>query len=231
MMVLQDIVAQAPRLFGAYNLLFLGRAMLTTFALSLLGCGCGLCAGLGLAVLRQAPGRAMAPLRLLSAGFVEAFRRIPFLVTLMLVFFGTQALRLDLDVFTVAVVSIFLIGAAYTAEIVRAGFNSVLPTQWQAAEGMNFGYLATLRLIVLPQALRSALPPASAYLVLLVKDTALASQIGVVELTQAAKTLASRGFPAELVYGMVLVLYFAISYPLARAGLWLERRHGAARYQ
>lgn len=229
--MLSAMAVQVPGLFGFYNLLFLGRAMLNTLALSVVGCAAGLGAGIALAVLRQAPFRALLPLRLLAITLIEAFRRIPFLVTLMLVFFGTQALRLDLDVFTVAVISIFLIAAAYTAEIVRAGVNAVPPEQWQATEVMNFGYIDALRLVVLPQAIRSALPPAVAYLVLLIKDTALASQIGVLELTQAAKTLTSRGYSAELVYGVVLILYFAISYPLARAGNWLERRHGAARHQ
>ena len=225
--MLQTILGQLPRFFGYYNLLFLGRAFLDTLALSFVGCAAGLCAGLALAILRQAPFRFLAPLQLLAVIFVEAFRRIPFLVTLMLVFFGTQAFGLDISVFDVAVVAIFLIAAAFTAEIVRAGLNAVEATQWQAAQVMNLGYLATLRLIVLPQAMRSALPAAVVYCVMLIKDTALASQIGVVELTQAAKTLTSRGYSAELVYATILVMYFALSYPLARAGAWLEARHGA----
>ncbi len=231
MMLLSSLLSEMPRFFGYYNLLLLGQAFLTTLALSVSGCVSGFCAGLALAVLRRAPSRALLPLRWLAMLFIEAFRRIPFLVTLMLVFFVTQAMGLDIALFTIAVVAIFLIAAAFTAEIIRAGFNAVPAAQWQAAAVMNFGYLATLRLIVLPQALRSALPPAIAYLVMLIKDTALASQIGVLELTQAARSLTSRGYSAELVYATILILYFAISYPLARMGRWLEKRHGAARHR
>ncbi len=65
---------------------------------------------------------------------------------------------------------------------------------------------------------------------LFIKDTSLASQVGVLELTQAGKILNTKGFSASLVYGAVLLLYFIISYPLARFGGYLERRLGTARY-
>ena len=121
-----------------------------------------------------------------------------------------------------ALFSVCLIATAFIAEIVRAGFESVHRNQWDAAQAMNFSYLETLRYIVVPQAWRVILPPAFSFFVLFIKDTALAWQIGVIELTFAGKVLANKGFSAALTFGTILVLYFVLSYPLARFGRWME---------
>ena len=86
---------------------------------------------------------------------------------------------------------------------------------------MNFSYLETLRYIVVPQAWKVMLPPAFSFFVLFIKDTALASQIGVVELTFAGQGARQQGFPAALTFGTILVLYFVLSWPLARFGRWI----------
>ena len=96
---------------------------------------------------------------------------------------------------------------------------------------MNFGLLTSVRYVVLPQAWRVILPPAFGFFVLFIKDTALASQIGVIELTFAAKVLNNKGFSAALVFGTILVVYFAISYPLARVGAQLEARLAPSRHR
>ncbi|MEP7206361.1 MAG: amino acid ABC transporter permease [Casimicrobiaceae bacterium] len=220
--MLQQIIDEAPRFFGYYNVLFLLKALLATFLLSLVGCVLGFILGFTLAVLRRAVGWKLAPLRLSTLVFTEAFRRVPFLVTLMLVFFAFQALRIDTSMFTVALVSVCLIATAFITEIVRAGLDSVHRNQWDAAAAMNLGYLETLRYVVVPQAWKVMLPPAFSFFVLFIKDTALASQIGVVELTFAGKVLANKGFPAALTFGTVLILYFLLSWPLARFGRWME---------
>ena len=155
---------------------------------------------------------------------------MPFLVTLMLVFFAFQ-LSGRSAVFWVAALSVCLIASAYLSEIIRAGFESVHQNQWDAAAGMNFGLLASIRHVVLPQAWRVILPPAFGFFVLFIKDTALASQIGVIELTFAAKVLNNKGFSAALVFGTILVVYFAISYPLGCLGAALEGRLAPSRHR
>ena len=220
--MLQQIIADAPRFFGYFNALFLLQALAATFLLSLAGCVLGFVCGFVLAVTRRTTGWQLAPLRALVIIFTESFRRIPFLVTLMLVFFAFQALKLETSVFTVALFSVCLIATAFIAEIVRAGFKSVHHNQWDAAAAMNFTYLETLRYVVVPQAWKVMLPPAFSFFVLFIKDTALASQIGVIELTFAGKVLANKGFSAALTYGTILVLYFLLSWPLARFGAWME---------
>jgi polar amino acid transport system permease protein len=229
--MLGQIISEAPRFFSYYNVLLLAEAVLGTFLLSAAGCIVGLVLGTGLAVLRRTEAATLRPARLLAIFLVEIFRRVPFLVTLMLAFFVFQGLNLDLSLFVVALVAVCLIATAFIAEIVRSGLDSVHRAQWDAAASMNLGYLATIRLIVLPQAWRVILPPAFSYFVLFIKDTALASQIGVLELTYAGKILSNKGFSATLCFGTVLVLYFALSYPLTLLGAWLEARLAAPRHR
>jgi len=224
-----QIADELPRFFGYYNLIFFAKALGVTFALSSIGCIVGFTLGFVLAAVRLTSRSSAKPLRIAATGFIELFRRIPFLVTLMLVFFVFQALSADLAMFTVALITVCLIATAFIAEIVRSGLESVHQNQWDAAQTLNFSYLQTLRMVIVPQAWKVILPPAFGFFVLFIKDTALASQIGVIELAFAGKTMNNKGFSATLVYGTVLVLYFMLSYPLARFGHYLERRLAPAR--
>ena len=95
---------------------------------------------------------------------------------------------------------------------------------------MNLSPAQTLFSVMLPQAWPVILPPAVGYLAGFVKSTSIASQVGVLELTYAAKVMNSKGFSAILCFGTVLVLYFAICYPLSLAGAWLERRLDRGRH-
>lgn len=228
--MLHRLVAQLPRFFTIYNAQFLGRALLITLALSVLGCGIGLAFGFALAVLRRTSGRAIGPLRAVAVLFVEMFRRIPFLVTLFLVFYATQAGGLDVSLFLIATISVCLIATAYLSEIVRAGLEAVHPNQWDSAAVANFTLLQTLRLVVVPQAWRVILPPGFSFFLPFIKDSALASQIGLVELTYAGKALNNRGFLPILSFGSILLLYFALSYPLTLLGRHLEARLARPRH-
>ena len=214
-----------------YNAEFLGSAMLATLVLSFSGCLVGLAVGFPLSLARRTKHATALPIRLAATLYIGLFRRVPFLVTLFVVFFASQALRVDLPTFVVALVSVALIATAYLAEIIRAGLDSVPETQREAAAVMNFSPWQSLRHVILPQAWRVFLPPAFSFFLLFIKDSALASQIGVVELTYAGKVLSDRGFPATLVYGTILLLYFAASYPLARLGARLEKRLAPSRHR
>ncbi len=229
--MLDRLIEEAPQFFSYYNVIFLGKAMLATIGLSAVGCLTGIIAGLALALVRLPTGVLWWPAKVIAVLFTELFRRIPFLVTLMLIFFAFQLTGFDLSLFVVACIAVFLIASAFLSEIIRAGFEAVHRNQWDAAAAMNFSLLETVRYVVLPQAWRIILPPAFGFFVLFIKDTALASQIGVVELTYAGRVLNNKGFSAALVFGTMLVLYFAISYPLARLGVRLEARLAKARHR
>lgn len=221
--------SELPQFFGYYNLIFLAKAALATVGLSAIGAVTGTIAGAGLALVRMTSIWWLMPARWLAVIVTELFRRVPFLVTLMLVFFVSQLSGLDLPLFVVALIAVFLIASAYLSEIIRAGLESVHRNQWDAAAAMNFSLVETVRYVIVPQAWRLILPPAFGFFVLFIKDTALASQIGVIELTYAGKVLNNKGFSAALVFGTLLLMYFLISYPLTRFGAWLEVRLAPAR--
>jgi polar amino acid transport system permease protein len=195
-----------------------------TLSMTLVGCVIGFGLACILVFLRQTPGLWAAPLRLVCIAYVETFRRIPFLVVIYLVLFFIQAFVSDASLFTVAVTAICLYAVAYTAEIIRGGLESVPRQQVEAAQTMNIGRLQTNLLVVLPQAWPVILPPAVAFGISFIKDTALVSQIGVFELTFRGKELNNQGFSGILVFGTIALGYFAISYPLSRLGQQREKR-------
>ena len=209
------VAAEAPRFFTYWNMLFLAQAVGNTLIASVVGCGLGYALGFLLAVLRLPQVMPLPPVRAAAILWVEAFRRIPFLVLLLLVFFLTQALRLEAPLWSIAVAAVAIRMSALAAENIRAGLDSVRPQQWEAALTMNLAPLAALFRIVLPQSWRVILPPSIVHVLSMVKETSLVSQIGFIELTFAAKMLTQRGFSAILTYGTALAMYFLISWLLA----------------
>jgi polar amino acid transport system permease protein len=220
----ERILGQLPRFFSWANMSLLAEAAGMTLSMTLVGCVIGFGLAFILVFLRQTPGLWAAPLRLVCIAYVETFRRIPFLVVIYLVLFFIQAFVSDASLFTVAVTAICLYAVAYTAEIIRGGLESVPRQQIEAAQTMNMGRLRTNLLVVLPQAWPVILPPAVAFGISFIKDTALVSQIGVFELTFRGKELNNQGFSGHLVYGTIARCYFAIYYPLSRLGQHLEKR-------
>ena len=221
--MLAQLAEEAPRFFTWFNMLFLGRAALNTMLVSLLGCSIGYAAGFVLATARL-PQIAPLPVRMGALLWVETLRRIPFLIVLMVVFFGSQFAGLGASLMAVATTAVALRMSALAAENIRGGYLSVNERQWDAALSMNMSPWSALRRIVLPQSWRVILPPSTMHTVSMVKETSLVSQIGFLELTFAARMLNQRGFSALICYGTVLILYFVVSWGFARLGRHAERR-------
>jgi len=221
---LHGLLLQVPRFYSYYNIVLFGQAMLNTAALSVTGGAIGFLAGFVLAVLRTPGIIDVMVLRWVATLYVEVFRRIPFLIKLLCIFFGFQYLGLQAPLFVVALLAVALSATAFASELIRSGLQSVHPNQMDAAQTMNFGRLQLLFLVMLPQSWRVILPPSVGYLAGFVKSTSIASQLGVMELTYAAKIMNTKGFSALLCFGTVLLLYFAICYPLSRFGDWLGQR-------
>lgn len=220
-----DLIArQAPDFFTSGNLALLASAAANTVLLTVCGSLVGAIAGFLIALMRVSRSPWLIVLKLAATLYVEIFRRIPFLVVLFLVIYFIQAIAPRTSQFGIAVIAICLVSTAFLSEIMRAGLQSVARQQIEAAETMNFSRLLVVRRVILPQAWRVILPPAIAFVVMFLKDTALVSQMGVLELMFAGKTLANRGFSSLLVFGTVLMIYFAMSWPLARLGRYLETR-------
>lgn len=224
MRALEQFLAEAPRFYTYWNLVFLGQAALNTLLVSFLGCLIGYLVGFVIATARLAQIMPLAPLRALFIGWTEAIRRIPFLVLLMCVFFGFQLSGANQSLFVVATTAVALRMSALAAENIRAGYEAVHVRQWEAAAALNIPPLQALFRIILPQAWKVILPPSTIHTVSMIKETSLVSQIGFLELTFAARMLNQRGFSALICFGTVLVLYFVISWSFARVGRYAERR-------
>jgi polar amino acid transport system permease protein len=222
--MLERIVREIPDFFSSQNVVLLLEAMGTTLAMTIIGCVLGFLLAFSIVFLRQTPGRLMLPVRLAAILYVEIFRRIPFLVVTYLVLFFIQAFVSDASLFAIAVIAVCIYSTAYTADIIRGGFESVARQQTEAAVAMNFSRWQTLVSVIIPQSWPVILPPAVAFAVGFIKDTALVSQVGVFELTFRGKELNNAGFSGILVFGTIAFLYFAMSYPLSRWGRWLEQR-------
>lgn len=222
--MLERLTREIPRFFSSSNIRLLAEAMGTTLTMTLIGCVLGFLLGFFIVYLRQTPGFWAMPLRVVAVAYVEIFRRIPFLVVTYLVLFFVSALIGDISLFGIAVIAITIYATAYTADIIRGGVESVPRQQMEAAIAMNFTRWQTMTKVVLPQAWPVILPPAVAFAVSFIKDTSLVSQVGVFELTFRGKELNNMGFSGFLVFGTIAFLYFVMSYPLSRFGLWLEKR-------
>jgi polar amino acid transport system permease protein len=228
---MERIVEQIPRFFSPENVGFLLEAAGLTLGMTLLGCLIGFGLAFVIVYLRQTPGLWALPLRIVCVAYVEIFRRIPFLVVIYLVLFFIQTVSSNASLFTIAVISICIYAVAYTADIIRGGLESVPHTQVEAAQAMNLSRFQTTFTIVLPQAWPVIVPPAIAFAVSFIKDTALVSQIGVFELTFRGKELNNQGFSGVLVFGTIAMCYFLLSFPLSMLGQYLEKRLATPRGQ
>src|SRR5260370_11977549 len=153
------IIQQIPRFFSPGNVSLLLDAVGTTLALTFIGCVSGFLLAFLIVFLRQTPGIWALPLRLLGIAYVEIFRRIPFLVVTYLVLFFIQTFQSDASLFTIAVVAICIYATAYTAEIIRGGFESLSRRPTRPAPPMNFPPPHTLPLALFPPSLPAHLPP------------------------------------------------------------------------
>ena len=221
---MERLLEEIPSFFTIWNLIFLGKAMGVTFLLTAIGCLVGFSVGGLLAVFRKTKSLILLPLRFFIIIYTEIFRRIPFLVSLLLMFYIFQILKISDNLFLIATITVCLIATAYIGEIIRSGIESINQTQWDAAVAMNFSYFQILKEVIFPQAWKVILPPAFSFFIMFIKDTALASQIGVMELTFAAKILNNKGFSPLLSFGTILVLYFILSFPLDRFGKYMEKK-------
>ena len=228
---MERAIAQIPEFYTLGNLRLLGEAAAMTLSMTFVGCFIGFFFALVLVYLRQTPGIWALPLRLVCITYVEIFRRIPFIVVIYLVLFFIQTITTDASLFSIAVIAICIYAIAYTADIIRGGVESVPKTQIEAASTMNLSRLQTMVRIVLPQAMPVIIPPAIAFAVAFIKDTALVSQVGVFELTFRGKELNNKGFSGILVFGTIAMSYFIISFPLSLLGQHLEKKLATPRGQ
>ena len=121
-------------------------------------------------------------------------------------------------------VALTLYASAFLAEIWRGCVDAIPLGQWDAGASLGLGFTQRMRYVILPQALKIAIPPTVGFLVQLIKSTALASIVGFQELTRSGQIVANATFQPLLIYGLVALIYFAICFPLTLGSRVLERR-------
>jgi His/Glu/Gln/Arg/opine family amino acid ABC transporter permease subunit len=162
----------------------------------------------------------------LASAYIELLRAVPVLTTLFIIYFGLAYAGIRLSSFVAAVAGLGMLGAAYMAEIHRAGIESVHRGQREAAVSLGMTPTKAMRYVVLPQAFRVVVPPTANYAIGLLKDTAVVSTVAAPELLFAAKTLVSQTILPMQVYLLAALLYLALSLPLARLAQHVELRLG-----
>jgi len=174
--------------------------------------------GLAIASLRTLRGPVFFPLRALATGYVDLFRGVPLLIALYLIGFGVPALRLQgvpTDVAVLGTATLILIYSAYVAEVFRAGIESVHPSQRAAARSLGLSHRQSMRLVILPQAVRRVLPPLLNDFVALQKDVGLISVLGAVDAIRAAQIASARTFNFTP-YVVAAVLFILLAVPTGR---------------
>jgi polar amino acid transport system permease protein len=143
---------------------------------------------------------------------------------MFIAFFGLSIMRIDLPPLAAAGISLILYSAAFLGEIWRGCFEAVPKAQREAGTALGLRPWQVLRLIVLPQAVRLAVPPTVGFLVQVVKNTSIASIVGFTELTRAGQIVNNSTFQPFLCFAVVAACYFLLCYPLSQWARALERR-------
>ncbi|MFM9016644.1 MAG: ABC transporter substrate-binding protein/permease [Verrucomicrobiota bacterium] len=214
------------RYFSAESLALLGRGALTTLALS--ACAMALAVIFGLAL---AAGRAFGPrpLGFVCTAYVEAVRGTPLLIQALFLYYGLPEIGLRLPPFVAGVLALGLNYAAYESENFRAGLRGVPRGQEEAALALGLSRGQALRHVILPQALRVALPPMTNDFISLLKDSSLVSMITLLELTGAYQRLATQHYDYFLLGAVVAAFYLLLGLPFVRLARRLEAKLDRAR--
>src|SRR4051812_33816796 len=175
--------------------------------------------GLVIALLRISAWRV---LRILAIAYIEFFRGTPALVQLFVIYFGFPDVGFQPSPFQAAIIGLGLNGAAYLAEIYRAGIESIHRGQMEAALTLGMTPARAMQYIILPQAIRTMLPPMTNFAISLLKDTALVSVVAAPEIMFFARNLVTETFNSAQVYLIAGAIYLCMTIPLSRVAAALE---------
>jgi His/Glu/Gln/Arg/opine family amino acid ABC transporter permease subunit len=196
----------------------------TTIAITLGSLLIAIVLGLALALVKLMYIR---PLNWLINTYIELFRNTPVLVQVFLIYFGLPSVGLNIDPFPAAVIGLGLNGGAVLSEVFRAGLGAIHHGQREAALAVGMTPWDSLRYIILPQTWRITLPPLGNYAIALLKDTAIVSAIAAPEIMFWARNLVTSTFETTFIYILAAMIYFCLSFPLARLVSRFERRQKA----
>lgn len=177
--------------------------------------------GFGLALMRLSNNRFLHGV---ARVYLEIFRNVPVLTQLFVIYFGLSRYSIMLPATVAATLGFGLNGAAMLSEVFRSAILSIDRGQREAGLAIGLTSRQAFRLLILPQAARTAIPPVGNYAIGLLKDTSLASAVAVPEIAMRTKMLVAETYLSTEIYLMVAVVYLALSLPLARLAALAERR-------
>ena len=157
-------------------------------------------------------------------GFIELFQDTPLLLQLFVAFFGLGLVGINVDAWTASMMALSLHTAAFLGEIWRGSIEAIPGTQWEAARALSLSWLQAMRLVVVPQAMRTAVAPTVGFLVQLIKGTSVTALIGFLEITRAGQLVSNVTLQPFTVYSTVAGLYVLLCWPLSFASQRLELR-------
>jgi His/Glu/Gln/Arg/opine family amino acid ABC transporter permease subunit len=217
-----SVIAQSWKFLILQGLLGIGNFAGGTLRLAVPAIVLGFLLGIFIGLARLAPARG---LRAAATVYVEFFRGVPLVMVIFWMWFIIpQLLRLPIPEYGVALAAFVIFEAAYFGEIVRAGVQSVPRGQVEAARALGLSGAQTMRRVVLPQALRNMLPSLVTQMIVLFKDTSLASIIGYVDLTKAAQIVNNREIKPFQLYLFIAAVYWLFAYSMSRVARRLETR-------
>ena len=199
----------------------LANGLLRTLEYTVLGFVGAILLGLALALMRLGPTRLI---RIPAAIYTELFKNIPLLAIIFIIYFGLPSAGIRLDTLAAGSLSLIIFYAAYLSEIFRAALRGVPPGQQEGAQALGMTRARTFGQVVMPQALRLALPGTATMGVDLLKSTSLLVTIAAGELMSQGSQISSETFRPMEVYLVIAAIYFAVCYPVSQALLMLERR-------
>ena len=213
------------REFSFIDFLYLLAATRWTLALTAIAFVGGGLVGLLIALLRVST---LAPMRWLASLYVLVVQGTPLLAWLFVFFFGLSIVGVTVSPWIAAAASFSIYAGAFLGEIWRGCLQAIPRIQWEAGSSPG-RFFQQLRYIIVPQALRLAIPPTVGSLVQLIKNTSLAAVIGFIELTREGQLTTATTFRPFTVYLTVAAIYFALCFPLTQWSRRLERRLHVAR--
>jgi polar amino acid transport system permease protein len=205
-------------LINAYPLLLEG--LLVTIKISMLSFIFALLVGIVVGVSRSNSKK----LNWLFAPYVEVFRGTPLLIQLFFIYYGLPSLGLKMNNYTAGVIGLGLNGGAYISEIIRGALYSVERGQQEAAYSLGLSWLQSMVYIIIPQAIRVAIPPLVNSFSATIKESSLVSVLAITELTRVSQLVYTRTFRAFEVYLAVGALYFIMIYFASYISKYLERK-------
>lgn len=214
------------REFALIDLGYLVLAARWTLLLSAIAFLGGGLVGLLVTLLRVSP---LPPLRWVAGSWILVVQGTPLLAWLFVFYFGLALVGFPISTWLAVTVAYSIYASAFLAEIWRGALQSIPRQQWEAGAALALSFVEQLRHVIMPQAVRVAIPPTVGFLVQLIKNTSLAAVIGFVELTREGQLTTAATFRPFTVFMVVAAIYFAICFPLTLWSRRLERTLHVAR--